>query len=334
MLKYEIRRLSAESIDDQVKVYIDSFEHYESSFEFIKKRWEIKHFKNPIGKSYIFGAFDNHTLVGINCFLQMKYQFGDDVIKVLQSCESGVLKSYRRKGIWGQIMSYAKQYLSDNTDNAAIIGFPNYVNSYPGFVKMGWKTIFNEKNMLFICNGNMALEMYLGKHWWTVFGKILNIQAFKLRKSPVEGKIDISERLSLDDLEFNDKKQMQLFINQEWIDWKAKYEGLKVFHVVKEGKTIGTIIGKIEQKNEIPYFQMYSIKGENIYLAFSSFYRYLLKDSISLIRGWCKYDSKYKGLGFIEMNKHLNPFIITTLNKDFDWILGENIWNPNFLDLD
>lgn len=323
------------TIEKQVRVYMNAFEHNEEQYDVIYSKWEKKHFKNPNGESYIFGAFDDGELVGINCFLQMKYIYQNDEINVLQSCESGVLKSHQRQGIWGKIMTFAEEYLIKNTDIDVIIGFPNYKNSYPGFIKMGWKSLFNERNLILVNNGNKVMEMFSGKHWWTRIGHIFELQRLRIvlrntdeysvsRANTIRRKREKEDMISLQ-------------YDCRWMEWKQNYAGIDIYEIKRKEKTVAYVITEDGRMNESRYIKIlkFSVIG-NLKIreaALAAFLKFIRKQDYCLVRVWND-EEIYIKLGFIEMKSHVNPFIINVLNEQKMYLENGKLWNVGFLDLD
>lgn len=331
-----IKCIDKSTMEDQIHVFMDSFSHNTDEYKTISIKWEKKHFQNPVGDSFIFGAFDAGMLVGINCFLQMRYDYNGEKIKVLQSCESGVKKSYQRQGIWGKIMAFAREYLLENTDTDIIIGFPNFQNSYPGFVKLGWKTLLFEKNMVLINSGSKILEMYFGKRWWNVIGHLLEIQRIiiELKASPRYSVIKSQNCMH----KKNSDRMVTLKCNSEWLEWKQCYAGIETYEIRKKEKKIAYVITQEEFMHGLKYLKILDYfavddKKEKD-AALASFLKFVKKKDYSLIRVWNKDEMIYKKLGFIELKRHVNPFIINLLNEKKKFLENKNLWNPSFLDLD
>ena len=103
------------TIDQQVDLYRSAFNHTED-FECIKKKWIIKHYKNPIHNSFIFGAYYEDKLVGMNAYLPTKFVCNGEQVLCVQSCESAVDPDFQGRGIWSKVVKYALDYLFTKTD--------------------------------------------------------------------------------------------------------------------------------------------------------------------------------------------------------------------------
>ncbi len=333
-----IKLLDETSVDDQIKIYAESF-GYRGSIDKLKEFWMEKHFNNPIDKSAIFGAYVNDELAGINAYTPMDYSYTGRVIHVVQSCESGVAVKFRRRGIWVKIVTYAMEYFKKEGKYEAVIGFPNYRNSYPGFVKMGWLTLFNEENMLMINNGPAVFGTKFPKaiSW---IGKLAELQkipmSFKSKKSKY-----IVEKVESLKLEMENDDKISLNLSEKWFDWKIGYKNHDLYSVRDDDKIVAGFVVEKNGLDGVRYLKL--IKGFNycddnkVYReAFIAFVEFVFKNrEISLLRIWTTEMDKYKKLGFIHMKSHVNPYIVYPLNEDSRELLADpEKWSVGLLDLD
>ena len=65
----------------------------------------------------------------------------------------------------------------------------------------------------------------------------------------------------------------------------------------------------------------------------AAFLKFTRKQDYSLIRVWDD-EEIYIKLGFVEMKRHVNPFIVNVLNEQKLYLENEKLWNVGFLDLD
>lgn len=97
-----------------------------------------KHFKNPyLAENPVRIEYDNEIPVGMNAFMGAYLKYKKEIYYILQSCDTAVLESQRGKKIFSKIVTKEEQ---TEGESYFIFGFPNQ-NSYPGFIKMGWKEI-------------------------------------------------------------------------------------------------------------------------------------------------------------------------------------------------
>lgn len=343
-MQFDVRMVDISSIKDQVEVFRESFE-INDDIEDMISTWKKKHYENPIGNSIIFAAYDKDLMVGINAFMPVEYSYKGTSLRFVQSCESGVRVSYRRKGIWKQIMQAAMQYFESEGIVDAMIGFPNYKNSYPGFIRLGWKDICNMSNSLMVLDGSKTFRAFLGKSL-PIAGKILNIQkVLPLLKS--DGKMSVC-KVDIGQMDFNcgiSADKIQINCNKDFITWKAGYKSIDLYKVKKGASDILALFCGHEKLDGVEYCEIYRIiqLSSDISLgkkAFARFVTYLSKQKkVAFIRAWeheKQYDSIfYSSSGFIKTSSHPNPFIVHASNKEITNIVSNNEnWVLSFLDLD
>lgn len=100
-----------------------------------------KHLKNPFGKSYGLVALYNGKIVGLRLF--MFWQFinsNEEIIRAIRPVDTVTAKEFRGKGLFKKLTLKGLKDCSDRYD--LIFNTPN-LNSFPGYVKMGWVKIEN-----------------------------------------------------------------------------------------------------------------------------------------------------------------------------------------------
>ena len=242
--EYKIELLNIESVDQQVKVFLSSFD-VSRSFEEEKKIWLSKHYHNPNGNSLIFGVWSENMLVSINAFLIVKYFYQGKEYVFLQSCDSGTIESFRGKGLWKKLVTFATGYIKDNYDFYGIIGFPNYTNSYPGFIKMGWTKVFDMKNYILPFNSK-AFCKAIDKSCF--FQPFIGLFSCFLGKR-VQKKYCIEELNDVfDDVTDNNNN---LLIDSDFIKWKSDYRNIKTCVFSKNGvfQSVCAFFSKFSQKS-------------------------------------------------------------------------------------
>lgn len=332
-----IQILNQESINEQVLIYMEAFGS-KQNFKEIRKGWISKHYNNPVGDSIIFGAYCGEVLAGINVFMPMKYLCNGKSIYVVQSCESGVLNAYRRMGIWSAIMDYAMKYIKELQKYDAIIGFPNYKNSYNGFLKIGWKKVGFVKNYVLIINSKKFLESVLkGRlvflRWW------LNPWEKKLKKLGAQN--DNIHIIKTEKLQMIDNKQKGIYLdcNATWIEWKKNYKKYQFFCAQNDNEVLAYYIIQRCSINDLEYCKLIKIinisqNRKNIKTAFAKFISTISKD-FNFIRMWGNTEAIQKRTGFINLFTQKNPFIVYTLSTKFEQtLIDSRQWNLSFLDLD
>lgn len=337
----EIRKLEADSIEQQVRVFRSAFEST-TSIEDDINTWRKKHYENPIENSLIFGAFIGEELVGLNAYLPTIYKLNGKGVYVLQSCESGVLASQQGKGIWGKVVRFAVDYIEKNTKYMAIIGFPNYRNSYPGFKKMGWKTLCEMNNLILVNNAKYFSKSLFGNRKLLQFCARISVVlrtpiylCCLFRRNLIVKECDISQVF------WNDE-QDKLSINHsaEWLRWKADYKRLKCLSVYYRSNLIASCIYGIDhfEGNEVIRLDYLSFSDSSTLgktSVLSKILRFLKKErpNAAFVRTWTMPGNEqtklFKKLWFLH-SSHPNPFIITEPVDN----LGLKDWSLSFFDLD
>lgn len=313
-----VQLLGKDSLDSQIHVFKMAFDN-ESDPSIIKEYWEKKHFQNPIHESYIFGAFDGDLLVSINAFMPMRYYFKGQALNVIQTCESGTLPEYRGRGLWSKVIDYAISFFKENGEYDFFIGFPNYKNSFSGFIKLHWAHECDVGNYIFVINGRTFLNGLLKVR--IPFSKILEIQRLFLQK--VEKNIAFIEYPIFVDKSIYETINVDL--TQEFIDWKKSYKKLNAFGIEDgEGRCIGRCTYTTSSFRRMPIILLCKIDviGENDSIkVYSIALRYIIKKhpNAAFIRTWTmpgSFSEKIlKKQGFVK-SRHPNPFITYQLRND------------------
>lgn len=349
MAEFIIKRIDQEKdIDSQIRVYREAFEATETLDE-TKTRWTTKHYQNPYKNSYIFGAYDGDLLVGINAFMPVPYKINGSRVNIVQSCESGVLVSYRGKGLWSKILKFAIAYFENETDVKFIYGFPNIKNSYPGFVKMGWKTVTDVRNLIMINNGKEFSKLFTKSGKSLGLAKICEAQKFIINLKADSKKYAVSP-CAISDIKIQkglcSDATYNIDISKEWLKWKAECNRLQVVKVENNGQGVAYCIFSNDRYDGVSTIRLYSIascisKNTNKAIVatcleyLSTHYR-----EAAFIRFWATPDSQEvkmsKGLGFLT-SKHRNPFIVFGIQNNRDqkaFFENYKYWNLSFMDLD
>ena len=332
--------LDERSIEKQVLVYSAAFEPSISLEENLIK-WKKKHYENPLGNSLIVGAFINEELVGMNAYMPVEYYVNGERVKMLQSCESGVLPSCQGKGIWKKVVTYALKYIKEETDYQVVIGFPNYYNSYPGFKKMGWKTVTNMKNYVLLNNLSAFKRVFENKNF--LFRFALNGVSFQRTAcSFYKREKYCIEKAQLEELVWNDTNTDVLTCAHsiELLKWKKDYKELKVLCIKEEKKTVATCLYGLSTYNGSTIIKLESFeclkefdnKAKSILASLVGYFNQNHPEA-SFIRVWTQENSKMevllKKLLFVG-SSHPNPFIVS----DPESIYAKMLWSLSFFDLD
>lgn len=84
-------------------------------------------------------AKDRDKVVSFNSWLPWEFVYGDKIYLGYQSGESGTYQEYRRRGIWGNVLSYMDEIVQKRNIDF-LFGFPSHM-SYSQFYKSGYYPI-------------------------------------------------------------------------------------------------------------------------------------------------------------------------------------------------
>ena len=340
-MDFEIKALDKTTLPDQLVVYRAAF-NATKDYEENNAVWVKKHYENPLGDSLVFGAYYEGKLVGMNSYIPVEYRYGGEIIPMLQSCESGVLPEYQGKGIWSKVVRFAVDYIFQNTKYQAVIGFPNYINSYPGFKKMGWDTLFGMNNYVMVNNAKeFAKGLFKSKKALQLLGRCIFIQKVGIwfyGRGYQRFKI---EECGFDDLFWDDDRDVLSVTHScELLKWKESYKGIKTLSINSGNNPIASCIysfGEYEGSQIIKIEKCVLPEGSSISLkkAVALLAKYFAQKypQIAFIRVWTmpetEFASAMKGLLFLK-SSHPNPFIIKQNTEAF----SDKRWNLSFFDLD
>lgn len=336
--KYDVVLLDRSSITQQVQVFKQAF-GLETGDKELMEFWEKKHYQNPLGNSLMFGVFIDGVLAGMNAYLPSTFDYNGKTIKCLQSCESGVNPAFQGKGIWGTVVRHAVDYIFSQTEYEFIFGFPNYRNSYPGFVKMKWNVVENMKNFIMINNASSFVKTITSN-------SIACTLSFPLLSQKILVKVFSSSKLKIDkcradELLWNcDRDAITVKPSIEWIEWKADYRKEHFIKIESNDKVVATCIYILDNYNgesvvrldRVVTSEKCSIKEKTI---LASVLTYLAKEypQAAFIRTWTTEKSSlyggFKSL-FLLKSSHPNPFIL----KQKGVVYKDVSWNLSFYDLD
>ncbi len=344
-MDFRISILDETSINDQVKMgYMDFGK------QMLSEKWKNKYYNNPAGKSYVFGAFVDDRLVGINSFMQIDFVYKGITIKTVESGDSIVDPEYRRKGIFSQIIKYAENYLR-NAGYDLIIGFPNN-QSYPGFIKLGFLDLCHVKNEIIVVDlKKMVYELY-GKKIPRIFNlkpRMIFLGAVLNAKREKSMKLSVSDSAPYDSFEsFANDEYICQNISKKIIGWKFLLDKFFFYNVQNaEDEFIASFVfgrfklrGKFDTLTLIHIFNN-SANEKEFVRAYALVINDILKNnSCTLIRKWrTKSDLELQAgikCGFLKIKKY-NPFIVNILTEDKGkkkLLADANNWNPMMVDLD
>lgn len=217
----EIKILSDDYAGETLKLFNDVF-GLSMSIDF----WKNKHFKNPCGKSFFFGVFDNDNLIAMNAFMPMQFVYKNKLYNVVESCESAVALDYRNRGIFSKIIKYAEAWLASHNYDF-IVGFPN-INSYPGFMKLGWEVLAVMEHFGKIVNLGQWIEEKKGSNIRPLADSLLLLNYLKshflvsFRNNYKISKMEINDFLL--DYQKNNKFIRNKY-DADWLRWRLASNG-------------------------------------------------------------------------------------------------------------
>lgn len=340
-MEIEIRQLDRNTLSDQLIVYRAAF-NPTKDYEENKAMWLRKHYENPLGDSLVFGAYCDGKLAGMNSYMPVDYIYQGKVISLLQSCESGVMPEFQGKGIWSKVVRYAIEHILHETKYQAVIGFPNYINSYPGFKKMGWDTLLEMENYVLINSSKAFAEsVFKERKILKGLGQLGFIQRIGVSFAGCGyGNYAIGE-CRTEDLIWDDKMDtLSVAHTDELIDWKKRYKGVRTIAIKKDGKSIASCIYSFGDYNgaKIVKLEKCNVSEHSpisLKKAIALFCKYLQKQhpDVAFVRVWTMpgsgWSSAFKQLLFMK-SSHPNPFII----KQEGNVFSDKLWNLSFFDLD
>jgi hypothetical protein len=337
----EIRQLDKSSLSDQLAVYRAAF-NPTKVYDENREMWVKKHYENPTGDSLVFGAYCDGKLAGMNSYMPVEYAYQGETIPMLQSCESGVMPEFQGKGIWSKVVCYAIDFILKETKYQAVIGFPNYVNSYPGFKKMGWETLFEMENYVMINSAKvLADSVFKNRQFFRLLGRFSFLQRIGIfLKGCCSSKYKVDE-CGVEDLIWEDKPDvLSVTHTMELIDWKKAYKGIKAIAIKKDNRIQATCIYSLSDYDgsRIVKLEKCCVSRDSsitLKAATALLCKYLLTQhpDAAFVRVWAMPNSEWaqalKGLFFVK-SSHPNPFIIKEEGNTF----SKMKWDLSFFDLD
>lgn len=328
--------------------YINSdFDNYCELFENVyshkidKEFFEWKHnLKGSINKEpFIYLVFnETGNLIGANSFFKSEFKQNSKIYNAVQSGDTMVHMNYRGKGLFKKIIQFASVDLK-NYGVDFIFGFANN-NSYPGFVKLGFQTLYKVNNYLKILNYEPILQEKLKRiPFASLIGKSIDIL-----KKPIQFKSAsnysiirntvISEEI-INFISSNINNDLAQIKDLSLLNWKyiekpnSNYEIL----VIKKNLIIeGVFITRIESQNlKSATVMEYFIKNQDdFHKLLKSIIQHYKKENIGYLGTWEIGSNSYKVAllknHFIKRNLDIY-FIVKILNEEVTEVLDLNIWH-------
>lgn len=231
-------------IDEYYKVFSSVF-----GSRMDKDRFIHKHFENPIKhENPVRGYMQDNQVVGINAFMRMLVLDNGKRKKhfVSQSNDTAVLTEYRGKHIFTKIIEAEER---EDRESECIIGIPND-NSYPGFIKMGWKEVAVLTHYVAVIR---PMHLLLGNN---VVSNVLDRvyrAVFLCNKIDVSPEYTFLKVLELDKDKWNRVNNVfsvGIERSQQYMDWKLKgnTRNPECLTIQKNGEFVGYVIWHKTQK--------------------------------------------------------------------------------------
>jgi GNAT superfamily N-acetyltransferase len=99
-------------------------------------RW--KHSQNPFGRSMMWVAECDGSIVGLRAFMQWRFRAKDREVRAVQAVDTATHPDYQGRGIFARLTGTALETLPDQI--SLIYNTPNE-KSMPGYLKMGWRSV-------------------------------------------------------------------------------------------------------------------------------------------------------------------------------------------------
>lgn len=146
MSNYKFKKLNPNQFDLLIPLMLDSF-GMKANIDYFK--W--KFIDNPAGDFIGFIAVDEETneTAAYYGVIPEDYVIGSEKRTIYQSCDTMTHSRHRRKGLFKTLAIKCYEYLEEKNE-LFVIGFGGG-QSTPGFLKFGWKHIFDFRN-LFVPN--------------------------------------------------------------------------------------------------------------------------------------------------------------------------------------
>ena len=142
-------------------------------------RFINKHEKNPDRlQGCIFCKQEDNEIAGINAFMGCKMLICQKSIRGAQSCDTAVLESFRKRGIFTRIVLGAEEYL-EKEGVEILFGIPND-KSFHGFLGMGWR-VGSEIGTVFLRLSPFKARNIF-KYWGSIVDTVIGYNFFQLEK--------------------------------------------------------------------------------------------------------------------------------------------------------
>ena len=157
-MDYQIERLSAQNIQHLVSLYRTVFDQAVSK-SFLLKKYDT----GAVGVDYVgfIAIADSGIVAAYYGVIPCSFQSNGKTVVAAQSADTMTHPDFRKKGLF-QMLAQKTYELARSLNIQFVFGFPNQ-DSYPGFVKLGWKFLPDQLQVFSMKTGTIAYGRVL-KH--------------------------------------------------------------------------------------------------------------------------------------------------------------------------
>ena len=326
MEKYSIHKLQRTDFEKLVPLMKDCF-GMDVDISYFK--W--KYLDNPAGFVEGYYALDNTSgeIAAYYGGIPQLFTYDGRQFKVIQSCDTMTHSKHRRKGLFEKLATFCDAEL-EKRNELFIIGFGGSKTA-PGYVKYGWKLLFDVRNYF-------ILPFYV-----KLFYRLNSSKFFFQERVDLS---DVQHLISKCDEEIEDS----LAINRSLQSYQWRIQNpLHKYHVsairsFSTDKFTSFVVYYIE-KHKIVLFDFYfSNVSEARSLLKNIYNKTIQKLKVKGIISFCQTDSywsnKLSGLNFLSNPFSKGPlsekmyFVINSSKKDDVDVFSKNTWNVNSFDHD
>jgi hypothetical protein len=318
-MSYTIRKLLPEEFDLLIPLMKNCF-----GIDVDIKYFEWKFLRNPAGSFEGFIAqSQDKTVAAYYGVIPETYKVDGKAVTLYQSCDTMTHCDHRRKGLFQQLATHCYNFLQDQ-NKLFVIGFGGG-QSTPGFIKFGWRHIFN---MEYVFCPQMLC-------YWPLFPK---------NASDVT---EVSDLNLLSDilLKSNHGKNVHSHKDIETVRWRLSnplYD-YKVLAIGRNGKYSSYLCCYLFE-NKIILFDFYFDNKEDGGQLVSVLKENVKKEKLKGIVAFCQeggpHGAALRNHGFITNRfnwgplSNKTPFIVYSGKTTMDQIADPEKWNVNSFDHD
>lgn len=317
-MSYTIRKLSAGEFSLLIPLMKNSF-----GVDVDIRYFEWKFLENPSGsfEGFIAEAEDK-TVAAYYGVIPEVYKIDGKPVTIYQSCDTMTHSGHRRKGLFEKLARHCYRYLEEQ-NKLFVIGFGGG-QSTPGFIKFGWRHIFNMEYVFY-----PKLFSY-----WPSFRNSRDVSEIK----------DLS-MLSEVFLKSNEGTFVHSFKNIETVRWRLS-NPLYDYKVIgiKRGDSYLSFLSYYQSQGKIILFDFYFDKVEDGAQLLSVLKRKLRSEKLLGVVAFCQQHGPHattlRRLGFIgnpfrsgPLSEKV-PFIVFSSQSAMDRVGGPEKWNVNSFDHD